>query len=420
MNILLRKVLIADIHSPLNGLVTDILIENGFIKKIAENITDTADTIIEEKDLIVSPGFVDGFAHFCDPGYEFKETLETGAAAATAGGFTQVFILPNTNPLIQTKSQVEYVVQKSKYLSTTIHPLGAVTKNIEGKDLAEMYDMKASGAVAFSDGLSPVQSPGLFLKALQYVKAFDGVLVQMPVDKSISAHGLMNEGITSTQMGLQGIPAIAEELMIKRDIDLLAYTQSKLHITGISTAKSLELITDAKKQGLQITCSVTPYHLFFCDEDLKEYDTNLKVNPPLRSKEDREALKQGVLNGSIDCIASHHFPQDWDNKVCEFEAAKNGMTGLETSFAVVNHVLPQLNNERIIELFSSTARKIFNLPQAVIKEGNEAELTMFSRKENTTLTKESTKSKSVNTPFLNQRLNGKIIGTINKKNLFLN
>lgn len=420
MKILLRKVLVADPNADCNNAVKDILIENGTITSIADNINTTADEIIEEDGLIVSNGWVDTFSHFCDPGFEFKETLETGAAAAAAGGFTNVFVLPNTNPIIQSKSQVEYIVQKSKSLPVNIHPLGAITKNIEGKDLAEMYDMHASGAVAFSDGLHPVQTSGLFLKALQYVKAFNGVLVQMPIDHSIGTHGLINEGIVSTRLGLPGIPDIAEEIIIKRDIDLLRYTASKLHITGISTAKSVKLIKDAKAEGLSISSGVTPYHLFFCDEDLQDYDTNLKVNPPLRSREDMLALRVAVLDGTIDCIASHHIPQNWDNKVCEFEYAKYGMIGLETSFAIINHILPSLTNEQLVKIFSITARNIFNLNTPKIEEGAIAELTLFSRNKKIILTKENIKSKSQNSPFINQELNGKVIGTFNKGKLYLN
>jgi len=419
MKILLKKVLIADANSPFDKANKDILIDNGKIISIKDNITEKADTTIEDE-LTVSPGWVDSFSHFCDPGYEFKETIETGAAAAIAGGFTHVFVLPNTQPVVHSKSQVEYIVQKSKSLGTTIHPLGAVTKNIEGKDLAEMYDMHASGAIAFCDGLNPVQIPGLFLKALQYVKAFDGILIQMPLDKTIGTHGLINEGIVSTQLGLPGIPAIAEEIIIKRDIDLLKYTNSKLHITGISTAKSVLLIEEAKAEGLQISCSVTPYHLFFCDEDLHDYDTNLKVNPPLRSKSDMLALRKAVIAGSIDCIASHHMPQNWDNKTCEFEYAKYGMIGLETSFAVVNHILPELTDQQLIKLFSTNARNIFNLAPATIEEGVNAELTLFNRNTNTLLRKENIKSKSYNTAFINKELKGKVIGTINKGQVFLN
>lgn len=420
MKILVKQAVIADPDSPYHGQVTDILIDGEQISEIAPHITDTADETLDAAGALVSQGWVDIFSHFCDPGYEYRETLETGAAAAAAGGFTRVFVLPNTLPVVDSKSQVEYICQKSKSLPVTIQPLGAITRGTEGKDLAEMYDMKQSGAAAFSDGILPVQSPGLFVKALQYVKAFDGTLVQVPLDKSIGAGGLINEGVISTRLGLPGIPALAEEVIIKRDIDLLRYTQSKLHITGVSTRNGLGFIEAAKKEGLQISCSVTPYHLFFCDEDIQSYDTNLKVNPPLRTKADMLALREAVTNGVVDCIASHHIPQDWDNKTCEFEYAKNGMTGLETSFAVVNHLLPELPADKLAQLFSLQARNIFHLPATPIKEGAAAELTIFSRSAQTLLSRAQLKTKSANTPFLERELRGKVLGIVHKGKLTIN
>ena len=386
MKILIKQARIIDIHSPFNGLIKDILVEKDQIIAIADQISESAEQIIESPDLEVSIGWVDTFANFCDPGIEYKETLETGSAAAAAGGYTQVFVLPNTDPVVDNKSQVSYIVQQSNSLPVSIHPIGAITKKMEGKDLAEMYDMKNSGAIAFSDGLAPVQTAGLFLKALLYVKAFDGVLIQVPIDKSIGSGGLINEGIISTQLGLPGIPAISEETIIKRDIDLARYTGSKLHITGVSTAKSMELISEAKIEGLPITCSITAYQLHFCDEDLVNYDTNLKVNPPLRTRKDMISLQDAVRNGMVDCIASHHLPQNWDNKVCEFEYAKSGMIGLQTSFAAVNSILPDLSSEQLIALFSANARNIFALPTTNINVESKAELTLFSRTGFTTLT----------------------------------
>lgn len=420
MKILIRQATIADPASVLNGQVTDIFIDGQQIVKVAPGITSKAEEIVEAKGLLVSPGWVDIFSHFCDPGFEHRETLETGASAAAAGGFTRVFVVPNTNPVADSKSQVEYISQRSKDLPVTIHPLGAITKNTVGKELAEMYDMRNSGAIAFSDGLNTVQSPGLFLKALQYVKAFDGVVLQVPVDNSIGAGGLMNEGIISTRLGIPGLPSIAEEVIIKRDIDLLRYTESKLHITGISTEKGLALVQAAKAEGLNITCSVTPYHLFFCDEDLQTYDTNLKVNPPLRSMSDMLALRDAVMNGTVDCIASHHLPQNWDEKTCEFEYARNGITGLESSFAVVNHLMPELPLERLLKLFCMNARNIFNLPVATVAEGADAELTLFSREDITALTRKQLQTRSFNTPFLERELKGRVSGIVNKGKLLLN
>lgn len=414
MKILIRQAKIADIQSTSNGQTRDILIEDGIITKISAKIEAQADQEISADGLVISPGWVDIFAHGCDPGFEFKETLDTLAASAAAGGYTQVFALPDNKPVTDNKAQVEYIRLGSQHLPASILPLGAITKKMEGSSLAEMYDMRNSGAVAFSDGLSPVQSPGLFLKALQYVKAFEGVLIQLPIDKSIGAGGLMNEGIISTQLGLPGLPTIAEELMVKRDLDLLRYTGSKLHITGVSTNNSIALIQAAKAEGLSVSCSVTPYHLFFCDEDLQQYDTNLKVNPPLRSKADMMALRKAVKDGIIDCIASHHIPQDWDHKTCEFEYAAPGMLGLQTAYAAVNEAVPGLSDEEIAALFSHNARNIFGLAKTNIQEGAQAELTLFSRTKNSTLTKATLKSKSANSAFLNMTLKGAVVATLYK------
>ena len=414
MKILIRQAKIADSNASINGQVRDILIEDGIITQITEKITAQADQEISAEGLTVSPGWVDIFAHGCDPGFEYKETLESLANAAAAGGYTQVFALPDNKPVTDNKTQVEYIRLGSQHLPASILPIGAITKKMEGSSLAEMYDMRNSGAVAFSDGLTPVQSPGLFLKALQYVKAFDGVLIQLPIDKSIGAGGLINEGIVSTRLGLPGLPTLAEELMIKRDLDLLRYTGSRLHITGISTANSIALIKAAKAEGLSVTCSVTPYHLFFCDEDLQEYDTNLKVNPPLRSRTDMLALRKAVEDGVIDCIASHHIPQDWDHKTCEFEYAAYGMLGLQTVFAAVNETIPGLSDEALVALLSGNARNIFGLPKTNIAEGAQAELTLFSRSTGSMLTKENLKSKSANSAFMNRPMKGAVLATIHR------
>ena len=412
MNILLKQVLINDPHSPYHGQVQDILIIDNKIQKIGSQLVADHATIVQEEGLEVSAGWVDIFAHFGDPGFEFNETFTSGAAAAAAGGYTRVFTLPNTKPVTDNKSLVEYAAGQSRHLPVTIHPLGAITQKTEGKELAEMYDMRNSGAIAFTDGLSPVQSAGLLVKALQYVKAFDGVIIQIPIDKSIGHTGLMNEGIVSTQLGLPGLPDIAEISMLKRDIDLVRYSGSRMHFTGITTKTSLELIKAAKQEGLAITCSVTPYHLFFCDEDLQGYDTNLKVNPPLRSRADMLALRQGILDGTIDCMASHHFPQDWDHKTCEFEYAKFGMNALESVFAAFNELFPTISRERLLELFSTNARNIFGLAVTHIEENAVADLTLYNRTQKSSLEKQQIKSKSHNNAFLNKPLQGKVWGTI--------
>ncbi len=360
---------------------------------------------------------MDIFAHFQDPGQDHKESVETGAAAAAAGGFTDVMLIPNTNPTVSSRSQVSYVLQKSGALPVTLHPIGTITQNAEGKVLSEMYDMFAAGAKAFSDGKAAVQSPGILLKALQYVSAIDAVIIQIPDDKSIHAAGLMNEGVMSTQLGLPGKSAIAEELMIARDIELLRYTGSQLHITGLSTAKSIDLVLQAKEEGLRITCSVSPYHFFFNDEDLADYDSNLKVNPPLRSRKDVQAVRKAVQEGKIDCIASHHMPEHWDDKTCEFEYAKNGMIGLETLFGAIND---EVHLDTLVEQLSLNPRRIFGIEVPTMEVGSQACLTLFDPSLQYVFEESMIRSRSRNTPFVGKKLIGKVYGIINGSQVALN
>jgi dihydroorotase len=417
MKVLIKNATIHSPSSPFHGKIKSIFIENGIITKIDNDLNVDTDNIIEGKDLSVSIGWIDCFANFCDPGQEFKETVESGANAAAAGGFTEVMLIPNTQPVVSNKSQVEYIIQKSKTLPVTIHPIGAITKYAEGKELSEMFDMFHSGAVAFSDGTNPVQSSGILQKALEYILPVNGTIIQLPEDKSIGAHGLMNEGAMSTKLGLQGKPALSEELMIARDIEILRYTNSKIHFTGISTKKSVELIAEAKKENLHVSCSVTPYHLFFCDEDLNDYDTNLKVNPPLRTKKDRDALREGIKNGIVDFIASHHQPQDWDQKVCEFQYAKNGMETLESVFGAAQ--ICGVSTERFLQMQTENIRQVFNLPLPSIAEGEKPNLTIFVPAEEYVFEQRNIYSKSKNNAFIDKKLKGKVIGIINKDRLFL-
>lgn len=419
MKVLITQARVNDPQSSFNGKSVDILINQGLISDIQPSITTSADLVISGQQLQVSPGWMDVFAHFGDPGQEYKETLETGAEAAAAGGFTDVMVIPNTQPVIDNKTQVQYIRHKSATLPVNIHPIGAVSKHADGKDLAEMYDMRQSGALAFSDGLHPVQSAGLLVKALQYVKTFDGVIIQIPDDKSLGASGLMHEGIISTRLGLSGKPMMAEELLVARDIKLARYADSALHFTGVTSPKSLEYIRRAKEGGLKVTCSVTPYHLFFTDALLEQYDTNLKVYPPLRTESERTLLRKAVVDGTVDCIATHHLPHETDSKIVEFEAAAFGMIGLETCYAALKTAMPEVSESKWVELLSINPRKIFGLPVPVVEKDHSANVTIYEPGTPIIADNAFFRSRSRNSAFSNLELTGKVIGIINKNQHYL-
>lgn len=418
MKVLIKQANIICPTSSFHRQTKDILLINGHIHSIEDHISESVEQVIDAENLHVSVGWMDIFSQFGEPGYEHKETLVSGASSAAAGGFTDVMVLPNTSPYVSNKSMVEYILQKSVALAVSIHPIGAITKNAEGKELTEMYDMFSGGAIAFSDGNRSLQSAGVLLKALQYVLPLNATIIQVPDDKSISAHGLMNEGIVSTQLGLAGKNAMAEELMISRDIELVKYTQSKLHITGVSTKKGLDLIDAAKKEGVAVTCSVSPAHLWFCDQDLASYDSQLKLNPPLRTSADRMAIRQALNDGLIDCMASHHTPQHWDDKTCEFEYAKYGTISLEALFGVTNSVSSDLG--LLIHQLTAAPRHIFGIAVPEIKVGASVCLTLFNPDMTYTFEEKHIKSLSRNCAFLGEKLKGKVLGTINHNTISLN
>jgi len=421
MLVLIRQAKIVDLQSKFHNQVVDILIEDGIIKTIDKKIKEKADTIIETEGLHISQGWVDVFADYREPGFEQKETIATGLEAAAAGGFTDVLLVPNTNPALSNQSTIRFVLQRAKGHPVNLHPLGTVTQNAEGKDLSEMLDMQDNGAIAFTDGWKPIQNSNLMLKALEYAKSFNGIIIELPVDAALSAGGLMNEGPSSTRLGMAGIPALAETLMIHRDIELLRYTNSKLHITGVSTAAGVEMIRKAKAEGLAVTCSVTPYHLALNDEILHTYNSLYKVSPPLRGEADRKALINGLKDGTIDCITSHHRPQEWDAKAKEFEYASDGMNVQEIAFNIAwDAVNAKVSAEKMVEVLSANPRKIFNLPPTEISIGKKAELTIFTITGTNTLKEESVRSISKNNPFIGKSLKGKVIGIINHSKLILN
>lgn len=395
--------------SPLHLSTIDVLVVDGICARMASGISEADAQVYNADGMYLSPGFLDLFAHFQSPGAEHKETLETGTAAALAGGYTQVMLLPDNDPATDTASQVRYFTNAQ--LPIDLLPLGAISKSVKGTELAEMYDMAGAGAVAFTDGLHPIQEPGLLLKALQYVKALDKTILQLPRTLSLSRHGLVHEGVMSTRLGLPGMPALAEELMIQRDIELLRYTTSRLHITGVSTKKGLEYIRAAKEEGLHISASIAPYQLFFTDEALSQYDTNLKLYPPLREEADRQALLAGLRDGTIDGVASHHLPQSWDDKEKEFEYAAEGMIGLQTAFPLL---CSAIGIEKAIDVLAFGNRHIFELPIPTIEEGAPASFVLTDPSKKFELTSQNNKSASSNSPFFNNELTGAVAGVFHK------
>lgn len=415
MQVHIRKARVIDPGSRYHDKVVDLLVDDGVIVQIAASIKANADEVVAAPGLCVSPGWVDMLADYREPGFEHKETIVSGLNCAAAGGFTDVLLAPNTQPVLSSKSVIQFVLQQAAGHTVGLHPVGAITQNAEGKDLAEMLDMRAHGAIAFSDGWKPVQPNGLMLKALEYIKAFHGLIIQLPVDASVASGGLMHEGEMSTSLGMAGIPSLGETLMLHRDIELLRYTGSRLHVSGITTRESVDMIRKAKADGLAITCSVTPYHLALTDAALAGYDSIYKVMPPLRTEEDRQALIEGIKDGTIDAIASHHRPQEWDAKTREFEYAADGMAIQEEAFAILWQVLKDhITIERLVEILATIPRDLLGLETAEIKKGAKAVITIFTPDGQTNLENTDVKSKSRNNPWIGQNLQGRVVGIINQ------
>ncbi len=416
MNLLIKQAKIIDPNSPHNGQKVDILIENGKIRSVKKSISGTKIKVFKAENLHVSPGWFDMHVNFRDPGYEHKEDLITGCRAAAFGGFTGVACMPSTNPPIHTKSEVEYVKNKTEGSIVDVYPIGALSHQLKGEEMTEMFDMYHSGAVAFSDDKIPVHNSGLLMRALLYVNGFDGLIITHSEDKYISHDGKMNEGVTSTSLGLKGMPALAEELMISRNIYLTEYTKSRIHISTISTAESVELIRNAKRRGINVTAEVAAHHLALDDSFLHDFDSNYKINPPLRTKADIEALKKGLADGTIDAICSDHSPEDEEMKKREFDDAAFGIIGLETAYAVANTHLSRVD---LITKFAIRPREILNLPVPVIKVGERANLTLFDPNKKWTFTESDIRSRSKNTPFVGTSFKGKALGIYNNKQFWV-
>ena len=416
MKILIKQATVVCPDSVHHLLQKDILIVDGKITSIEDAIDEDNAIMIANEKLFVSIGWLEVMADFADPGFEHRETIETGAQAAVNGGFTDVMILPNTKPAASTKAQIEYIVQKSKGLPINIHPIGSITKNCEGEELAEMYDMTESGAVAFSDGTQSIKQENILIKALQYHLATGKTVIQLPASAQFNEHGLMSEGIQSTRLGLPGMPAIAEELMIVRDIEIAKYTDGRLHISGISTKKGLEIALQAVVENDNLSFSVVPQQLWFTDEQLNSYDTNFKLLPPLRTESDRAFLLEKAKEGKIKCFTSLHLPAHNDEKDCEFEYAAFGNIGLETLFSAL--FTAGISVENIIEALTVNGRNVFGLPIPILEENSEACLTLFTTAGNKKYDAKKAASLSANSAFDGVELKGKVLGIINKGQFF--
>ena len=416
MKIIIREAKIIDAESPFHNKTMDILIVDGFIKKIGKSIPNSENAEeIKLENLHLSQGWFDSSVSLGEPGFEERETIANGLNVAAKSGFTTIALQPNSYPIIDNQSQINFVINKAKNFATQLFPIGALTKGSEGKDMTDLFDMKNAGAVAFGDYNKSLDNANLLKIALQYVQDFDGLIIAFAQDNDIKGSGVANEGVVSTRLGLKGIPNLAEELQIVRNLFLLEYTSGKLHIPTISTAKSVQLIKDAKAKGMNVSCSVAVHNLVLTDEKLEGFDTRYKVSPPLRTEIDRKALIAGILDNTIDMITSDHNPIDIEHKKMEFDLAKNGTIGLETAFGALSNVLPI---EKVIEKLTAGKTR-FGIESYTIEEGNKANITLFNPEGKTTFTKENILSKSKNSAFLGVELKGKAYGIYNQGKLIL-
>lgn len=411
MAFLLKGAHVVDPQVGLDGF-RDVLIDDGKIAAVSEALEAPAGAeVIDAHDKYLVPGLVDMHVHFRDPGFEYKETIETGSAAAVHGGFTDVATMPNTDPVTDTGAEVRYQIDRAHAAGLChVRPIGAMTRGEKGDSLAEIGDMVIEGASAFSDDGHGVQSAGMMRTCMEYIAQFDRVALAHCEIESLSGHGVINEGRASTRLGMFGWPALAEELEIYRDIELVRLTNCPLHICHISTRKGLDLVRAAKADGLPVTCEVTPHHLFLCEDDITDtYDTNLKMNPPLRTADDAAALREGVLDGSIDCIVTDHAPHAPHEKDCEWEISFFGIVGLETSLPLMLQNLVdtgKMSWARLVEVMAVNPRRLLRLDPVSIVEGSAADLTLIDPKKSVEITPEYLKSRSKNSAWLGQTLTG--------------
>ncbi len=418
MKILIQSAKILNAGSPFHKKIKNVLINNGRIAEIGDK-KYSADKVIDGKGLILSTGWFDLGAYVGDPGFEQKEDLTSAARAAAAGGFTGLAILPNTNPSVQTKNEVRNVLGGNDKRLVQFHPLASVTHNNKGEELTEMIDLKEAGAVGFTDGLKTVWHTDIFLKALQYLQKFDGLLIDHPEDTWLNMFGQMHEGVNSTSLGLKGMPGIAESIALSRNLDLLRYAGGRLHASKLSTGKSIDLVRLAKKKGLRISCDITGFQPLFEDSALSDFDTNFKVNPPLREKADNDALIKGLTDGTIDVICSGHVPQDVESKSLEFDMADFGIINLQTFASNLVSLSAEVGWDELIEKVTTNPRRLVGVAVPKIEVGEEADLTVIDPTLEWVLDGKTNLSKSTNSPWWGQPIKGKAVAVFcNGKNLF--
>ncbi|MBL7862711.1 MAG: dihydroorotase [Cyclobacteriaceae bacterium] len=418
MKILIRSAQILSPGSSFHKKQKNVLLQNGRIEEIGDK-NYAADRVIEADGMILSAGWVDVGASVGDPGHEQKEDLQSLCKAAAAGGFTEVAVLPNTYPTIQTKNEISYVTGNNESRLVQIHALAAVTKNCKGEELTEMIDLHAAGAIAFTDGLKPVWHTDIFLKSLQYLQKFDGLLIDHPEDTWLNLFGQMHEGPQSTMLGLKGMPRIAEEVAVSKNLELLNYAGGRLHFAKLSTAKSIDLVRSAKKKGLQVTCDVAAYQPLFGDEELADFDTNFKVNPPLREKADQDALIKGLKDGTIDVLVSNHVPHEDESKFLEFDLSEFGMINLQTFASQLVSLSKLVEMEELIQKVTDAPRALLKLPAVVIEPDTKANLTLLDPNRQWLFTPANNFSKSKNSPWLGQTLQGKVVAVFNNTKQWL-
>ncbi|MFA6260247.1 MAG: dihydroorotase [Bacteroidia bacterium] len=417
MKLIITQATVCDPQSAYHGKRCDVFLQNGLIQEISPSgkMKQSGVKVMNATGQTLSPGFVDMRASLRDPGFEQKETLDSAARAAAAGGFTTLACLPNTQPTVQTKADIEFILRKADSLPVHILPYGAITHNREGAEMNELYDMHQAGAIGFTDGNKTIMQAGIMERAMQYTTIFNSLILAHAEDASIAGSGMMHEGEVSTRLGLKGIPNIAEELIVNRDIELARYTQARIHISHISSKGSVELIRKARKAKLPVTCDVSVANLIWTDTELEDFNSHFKLTPPLRSKQDQKALWDGLADGTIDCIVSDHAPEDPERKDLEFEYAAQGMIQLQTVFPLLNMYAPKtISQDILIKALTSAPRRILRLPEVSINKGSIAELCLYDTKASWNYTPKNNLSRSSNSPLLGQTLKGKIIATFNK------